>query len=97
MPKDPKKVEQFKKELVDILIKVAADKKLFNEVLIDLFTPAEYRELATRLQIVKELKRGALQRDVVAKLHAGMATVTRGSRVLLNPQGGFNQILKKYY
>ena len=97
MAKDQKKVDQFKQELTELLIKIGSDKKLLNDFLADLLTPAEFREIATRLQIVKQLKRGALQREVVDSLHAGMATVTRGSRTLLNPNGGFNQVLRKYY
>lgn len=95
--KDLKKVEEFKKELIDLLAKMSSDQALLNDFLSDLLTPNEYREIATRWQIIKQLKRGARQRDIVDLLHIGTTTVTRGSRTLLNPQGGFNEVLERYY
>lgn len=85
-----------KNELVDLLAKID-DKKLLKEFLIDLFTPGEFNEIAQRLQLIKMLKKEIPQREISKKLGISIAKVTRGSRTLLNPNGGFQKILKKYY
>ena len=61
----------------------------------DILTPAEYKEIGKRWQIVKQLAAGRSQRDVAKNLHTGIATVTRGSRELLNKEGGFQRTLDK--
>lgn len=88
-------MEQYKKELIEILVKMADDKKTLTDLLTDILTPAEFRDIATRWQIIKKLKAGEGQRDIAQDLHIGVATVTRGARTLLNPAGGFSQALRK--
>lgn len=44
-----------------------------------ILTPTELEEIATRLQIVKMLKKGIPQHDIAQKLGVGIGTVTRGS------------------
>lgn len=61
----------------------------------DVLTPAELAEIKRRMQIIKLLKQGLAQREVARRLKIAIATITRGARVLKNPQGGFNQIFKK--
>lgn len=95
MKKDPKIVEQYKKELIEILVKLGSEKGALSDFLADILTPAELREIATRWQIIKKLKTGEGQRDIAQDLGIGVSTVTRGSRMLLNPQGGFSQALRK--
>ena len=86
--------EKYARELVALLAKIGAlDKNLLQEFLIDLLTPAEYRELALRWQIVKLLYQGFPHRVVAKQLGVGIATVSRGSRELLDPNGGFNRVL----
>ncbi len=86
------KKERYEQELNALLAEISAsDKKLFRDFLIDLLTPAEYKELALRWQIVKLLHRGISQRAIAQKLGVGIATVSRGSRELLDPKGGFNR------
>lgn len=95
MRKDPKITEQYKKELVDIFIKLSSDRGAVSDFLADILTPAELREIATRWQIIRKLKTGEGQRDIAEDLGIGVATVTRGARTLLNPTGGFSQALRK--
>lgn len=77
-------------ELLSVLVQVAiSDKKLLEEFLIDLLTPAEYCEVGLRWQIVKMLHKGIPQRQIAEKLGVSVATVGRGSRELLDPKGGF--------
>ncbi len=95
MRHDPEKEKQYKKELLEMLSQMAADKRQLSDFLHDILTPAEYREIATRWQIVKKLADQEGHRTIASELGIGVSTVNRGSRMLLNPQGGFNQALRK--
>jgi TrpR family trp operon transcriptional repressor len=88
---------KYGKELESLLIKISSDKKLLHEFLIDLLSPAEYKEFAVRLQIIKRLKSGQPHRKIAKELHVGVATVNRGAIELSNKSGGFELVLKKYY
>ena len=87
--------KKYLEELSRVLKKAAKDPALLHAFLDDLFTPAEYEEIVKRWQIVKLLHEGVPQRDVSEQLGVSVATVTRGSRCLRNPKGGFNRLLKK--
>lgn len=84
-------------ELENLIAKAAKNKALLHEFLFDLLSPAEYKDLAVRWQIVKQLHKDVTQRDITKKLHVSISTVTRGSRELMNKKGGFNKILEKYH
>lgn len=73
------------------------DKKLMREFLFDLLSPAEYRELAVRWQIVKMLEQKVPHREIAKKLKVSVATINRGSMELANKKGGFKAALGKYY
>ena len=83
-------------ELVDIINRAAGDKKLLMEFLLDLWTPTEIREMSKRWQIVKMLEKNVPQHKIARKLKVSVVTVTRGSREMSNPQGGFQLALKKF-
>ena len=89
-------MEAHKTELLEVFKLATKDAKLFDSFLKDILTPAEYREMATRWQIVKQLAMGKGQREIARDLKIGISTVTRGSRTLENPNGGFNQLLTKF-
>ena len=54
--------------------------------LIAIFTPDELRQLNTRLKIIQKLKTKTPQQKIAQQLGVGVATVTRGSKVLQNPR-----------
>lgn len=85
--------KNYSTQLVDILMKLSVDKKHFNNFLLDILTPTEYKEIAMRWQIVKQLNQGINQRDIAIDLEVGIATVSRGSRQLLESSGGFKKAL----
>ncbi len=87
--------KRYQEELIDVLIKSAKNRENFKALVEDLLTPAEYSEIVTRLQIVKRLAKGEPQRAIARDLKIGIATVTRGSRELANPNGGFAKIVNK--
>ncbi len=76
---------------------VSKDKKLFINFLKDILTPKEYKMLSMRWQIVKQLAKGISQRQIAENLGVSIATITRGSRELLDKAGGFHYVLDKYY
>ena len=88
---------EYGKELEGILINISKDRKLLREFLQDLLSPSEYKDLAVRWQIIRQLDSKNSQRDIVKNLKVSIATVTRGSRELLNKTGGFRLVLDKYY
>ncbi len=90
-----KKIPEYKQELVEVFSKITNDKELITLFLKDILTPNEFEALTLRWQIVKKLNKGETHRCVVGDLGLGMSTVTRGSRMLRNKNGGFNLIFKK--
>ncbi len=85
--------DKFLNELVEVVISLKR-KNLALAFLKNILTPAELEEIATRLQIVKLLKKGVSQREVAKKLNVSIGTVSRGARELKYGEQGFNQILK---
>ncbi len=65
-------------ELIKELLKIKS-KKIMENFLLGLFTPQELKEIPTRIQIIKMLKKGIAQKEISEKLGVGIATVTRGS------------------
>ena len=79
---------KYKKELRESLRKTAKEDALLDDFLKDILTPAEYREIANRLQILKLLNKGFSHREIAETLGVGIATVERGARVLVDKRRG---------
>ena len=88
-------VWRYHRELVGLIGRIAADRRLLDDFLADLLTPSEYEKIATRWQIVRQLDQDTPQRDIIENLEVAGATVTRGARMLLNQNGGFHKVLRK--
>lgn len=88
--------EENKKELIRALTTIK-DAGLMREFLEDLLSPREFTDIAGRLQIVKELKKGMTHRAIAKKLKTSIIKVSRGVRALNSGSGGFMKILKKIY
>ncbi|HEY4503359.1 MAG TPA: Trp family transcriptional regulator [Candidatus Paceibacterota bacterium] len=86
--------EQYKRELIDILSKVANDKDLLADFVKEILTPREFENIGVRWQIVKRLAKGEHHASIAEALHLGVATVTRGSREMRKEKGGFRRALK---
>ncbi len=84
----------YKGELIRLLREIAKEPGMLESFLVDILTPAEYDEIARRRQIVKQLAKETPQRKIAKDLRVGVATITRGARELLDPDGGFIQALK---
>lgn len=85
-----KEEKQYKKELVSVLRGASKSADTLDAFLEDILTPREYTDIARRLQIVKQLKKGRPHREIAENLGVGVATVERGARELRDPSGGFN-------
>lgn len=83
------------KSLIETIINISKDPVLLDAFLNDLFTPREYIEIKKRWEIIKMLDAGVNQHEISKKLGVGIATVTRGSRELSDPKGGFRKVLNK--
>ena len=88
-------IHKYGVELESLIKKAAKNNVLLHEFLFDLLSPTEYKDLAVRLQIVKQLQKNTPQRKIAKNLKVSIATVTRGSRELLNKKGGFARIIDK--
>ncbi len=86
--------EQYKKELIDILFKIAKDKQLLADFIKEILTPREFENIGVRWQIVKRLRKGEHHQAIAEELHLGVSTVTRGSREMRKKDGGFRRALK---
>lgn len=91
------KEDMYMDDLIEVFQKVSQDKGLLKDFLKDILTPKEYKMLVVRWQIVKQLAKGLSQRQIADNLEISTATITRGSRELLDKAGGFTKVLKKYY
>lgn len=85
----------IEKDLLEALKKAGSDQALLKDFLEDLLTPAEYKAILTRWQVVIRLMKGEPQRSIAKDLKIGIATVTRGSREISDTKGGFARVLKK--
>jgi len=95
MPKKDLTNKNLKSELLDVLVIASQSKQLLDALLVDLLTPTEFRELTNRWQIIKQLEQGTSHREISRDLRVGLSTVNRGVRMLENPTGGFNQVLRQ--
>lgn len=86
--------EQYKKEIIDVIYKIAKDKMLLADFIRDILTPREFENISVRWQIVKRLAKGEHHQAIAEALHLGVATVTRGSREMRKKEGGFRRTLK---
>lgn len=86
--------EQYKKELIEVIFKIAKDKALLNDFIKDVLTPREFDNVGVRWQIVKRLEKGEHHQAIAEDLHLGVSTVTRGSREMRKKDGGFRRALK---
>lgn len=89
-----KHAEQFKKELIAVIHKIARDRDLLEDFIHDILTPREFENLGVRWQIAKRLSKGEHQESIAGELHTGIATVTRGSREMRKQDGGFRRALR---
>ena len=83
------------KEIASLFVACENNREV-TELLEDLLTPAEIETVIERWEIMKRLASGQSQRTISRELQVGIATITRGSRILNGKQGGFHRALKHF-
>ncbi len=63
------KSEQYKKELIEVINKIAGDKSLLSDFIRDILTPREFENIGVRWQIVKRLAKGEHHQAIAEDLH----------------------------
>lgn len=84
---------KHRQEFISLLTSIK-DPKVMSVFIEDILTPAEFEEIVTRWQIIKQLAKGVPQRTIAKNLGVSIAKITRGSRELLDKDGGFWKVLK---
>ena len=64
-------------------------KSFFDEI----FTAAERRDFALRWELMKLIREGIPQRQIASKLGISLCKITRGAKILKNPESVTNQIM----
>ncbi|MDD3822720.1 MAG: Trp family transcriptional regulator [Sphaerochaetaceae bacterium] len=82
-------------ELIDVFTRTnnyEQMQKLFEE----LFTQREKYDFALRWRLMKDLHQGKTQREIANELGISLCKITRGSKILKDPESQMNTILKEY-
>ena len=77
------------------LFRRAARNGVTAGLLRELFTPNELHDLCLRLRLLRMLQHGASQRGIAAALGISLCKVTRGSRILKEPDSVVKTLVKK--
>lgn len=85
--------DPYLKKIASILY-LADDESELHDILGDLLTPAETKDLAERIAIVEYLLMGDTQRDVSKKLKVSISKVSRGSLLLHTGKGALAAALE---
>lgn len=83
------------RELARVLARMD-DARMIEEFMVELFTPAERKDLASRWELVKRLDQGVSQRKIAADLGLSLCKITRGSRELKKEGSVFRKVLAFY-
>lgn len=87
-------VEDNLKEICHLISKNTDEEFLYN--FFDcLFTNNEMTDFAKRWQLVKELDSGVTQREIARKYNMSLCKITRGSKMLKNPDSAFRILLER--
>ena len=80
-------------ELVRLLVDVS-DEQAVSEILLDLFTLREIRDLASRLQVAKMLSSGLSYSEIEKQTGVSATTIARVSKCLTQGSGGYAKALE---
>ncbi|MDR3670175.1 MAG: Trp family transcriptional regulator [Holophaga sp.] len=73
----------------------ADDPALVEGFLREILTPSEVEGISFRWELVKRLSRGQSQRAIAAELGLSLCKITRGSRILKNPDSALRAVLAR--
>ncbi|QTQ14341.1 transcriptional regulator [Treponema parvum] len=89
---DKKQIEDGADELCSLLAE-CSEPQFIKDFLICLCTPAEIKDLTSRWLLVKEINKGATQREIAKKFGMSLCKITRGSRELRKPGSTFLKMI----
>lgn len=84
--------KSYEKQLVRAIAKASKDEKLLRALLVEMLTEKEYSEIVRRFEILSRLMNGETQRSIATDLGLGIATVTRGSHVIMKGAKAFRKV-----
>ena len=85
----------YEKKFIQSLSKAAKDEKLLKNFLSDMLTDKEYTEIIRRYEILVRLLKEEPQRAIAHDLGLGIATVNRGSHLLIEKGKAFRKVVGK--
>jgi TrpR family trp operon transcriptional repressor len=77
------------------LIHQAGDPGLVEGFLREILTPSEIEGISFRWELVKRLNRGQSQRSVASELGLSLCKITRGARILKQPDSALRTLLER--
>lgn len=93
-----RKIKQAEQSGIEGLIRslcLIRDPKEMKQFLGEILTAAELHDLALRWELMGRLSEGVPQRQIAADLKISLCKITRGSKILKNPDSVTNRYLKK--
>ena len=90
----PKHTPQPEVEALAALLAASASAGNLPVLLREILTPAELHNLTLRLRLLRMLCDGVSQRNITAALGISLCKITRGSRILKNPESISAKLLK---
>ncbi|HOL88611.1 MAG TPA: Trp family transcriptional regulator [Anaerohalosphaeraceae bacterium] len=79
--------------LVETLCRIRTPEEM-KKFLTEILTPAELHDLSLRWELMRMLSEGIPQRQIAAILKISLCKITRGSKILKNPDSVTNRYLK---
>jgi TrpR family trp operon transcriptional repressor len=73
----------------------APNPALVEGFLREILTPSEIEGISFRWELVKRLNRGQSQRAIAAELGLSLCKITRGARILKNPDSALRAVLRR--
>jgi TrpR family trp operon transcriptional repressor len=94
MPQRPKKVKDTAnaRDVAEAIARLSSADEI-NQFLDEILTPTERHDIALRWELLERLKAGVPQREIAEKLHISLCKITRGSRILKNPNAIIPKLL----
>ena len=87
-------MKEFEADLIDLLCSIESPAEM-KKFLKELLTFSEYAALQKRWAILRLLSARVTQRDVARRIDGSLCNVTRGARILRNPNSVAKQLLKQ--
>ncbi len=81
-------------ELLTTILSITDPDEL-NQLLTEIFTPAELEDISLRWKLLKDLHKGIPQRKIAEKYGISLCKITRGSKVLKNEASMVLKALKR--